>query len=131
MELEALSRHSGFHIASGVVPILVKSPSFLRSSFPWASWSGEVLAAKEACRPATGRSAAASPQGSLAQMGGSEQAEGRTGQEPIRIPRRVDPWDGLAYTFEEITERYQRTMSPTALTRLWQQMAHARDHWLI
>ena len=80
---------------------------------------------------ASSSTAAASPPGSGDQRDRSAQADGRTGYEPIRIPRRVDPWDGLAYTFEEITERYQTAMSPTALTRLWQQMAHARDHWLI
>ena len=89
-------------------------------------------------RPAGGRRSTASssnamaPQyGSLDQTSEIEQARERTGYEPICLPRRVDPWDGLAYTFEEITERYQTIMSPTALTRLWQQMAHARDHWLI
>ena len=69
--------------------------------------------------------------GSLAQTSGIEQARERTGYEPICLPRRIDPWDGLPYTFEEIVERYQTVMSPMAITRLWQQMAPTTAHWLI
>ena len=80
---------------------------------------------------ASSSTSTAPPHESFAQMSGMEQARERTGYEPICLPRRIDPWDSLPYTFEEIVERYQTVMSPMAITRLWQQMAQTTAHWLI
>ena len=57
--------------------------------------------------------------------------EGRARYELIRLPRKFDPRDGRAYTFDEISERYKAWMTARAIKKLWKQLAPATDHWLI